>query len=186
MRLLARFAASVCLAGSFFVTSSDAAGLPPPARPVIPEALGWVVVPGVAISPDKAHVYRAIFSATAGAEAPDKLVPAVLMAGTELNALVASGLTVANADFVIDFHGPAAVDALLDNPHYQAKYHIDNPNLPVLAKLKKSGVKLYVCAQLLLGIGVDFATLTPDVTVASDGLVVLMTFQNQGYALLPF
>ena len=186
MRPIPRFAAAVCLAGGFFVTSSGAAALPPPARPVIPEALGWVVVPGAAISPNKAHVYRAIFSATAGAEAPDKLVPAVLMAGTELNALVASGLTVTNADFVIDFHGPGAVDALLDNPHYQAKYHIDNPNLPVLAKLKKSGVKLYVCAQLLLGIGVKFETLTPDVTVASDGLVVLMTFQNQGYAFLPF
>jgi intracellular sulfur oxidation DsrE/DsrF family protein len=174
------------LACGLCLTAANAADLPPPVRPVIPEALGWVVVPGAAISPDKAHVYRAIFSATAGAEAPDKLVPAVLMAGTELNALVASGLTVANADFVIDFHGPGAVDALLDNPHYQAKYHIDNPNLPVLSELKKSGVKLYVCAQLLLGIGVKFESLTPDVTVASDGLVVLMTFQNQGYALLPF
>jgi intracellular sulfur oxidation DsrE/DsrF family protein len=174
---LATLGCALCSAG---------ASLPPPVKPVIPEAFGWVVVPGAAISPDKAHIYRALFSATAGADKPDQLVPAVLMAGTELNALAASGLPLANADFVIDFHGPGAVDALLDNAHYQAKYHLDNPNLKVVSELKHAGVKLYVCAQLLLAIGVPFDALTPDVTVASDGLVVMMTFQNQGYALLPF
>jgi intracellular sulfur oxidation DsrE/DsrF family protein len=177
---------AVLAACGLFATLAAAADLPPPVKPVIPEALGWVVVPGAAISPDKGHTYRAIFSATAGADKPDQLVPAVLMAGTELNALAASGLPLANADFVIDFHGPGAVDALLDNAHYQAKYHRDNPNLKVVAELKQAGVKLYVCAQMLLGMGVAFDSLTPDVTVASDGLVVLMTFQNRGYALLPF
>jgi intracellular sulfur oxidation DsrE/DsrF family protein len=167
-------------------SAAAAAELPPPVKPVISEAFGWVVVPGAAISPDRTHTYRAIFSATSGAEKPDQLVPAVLMAGTELNALAASGLAPAQADFVIDFHGLGAVDALLDNAHYQAKYHLDNPNLKVLSELKQAGVKLYVCAQMLLGAGIPFDRLTPDVTVASDGLVVLMTFQNRGYALLPF
>lgn len=172
--------------GSLLVAAAAAAPLPPPVKPVIPEAYGWVVVPGAAVSPEATHTYKAIFSATAPAERPDQLVPAVLMAGTELNALAASGLAPERADFVIDFHGPGAVDALLDNAHYQAKYHRDNPNLPVVAELKQAGVKLYVCAQMLLATKTPFDSLTPDVTVASDGLVVLMTFQNRGYALLDF
>lgn len=172
--------------GSLFAAAAFAVPLPPPVKPVIPEAFGWVVVPGAAISPEATHTYKAIFSATAAADRPDQLVPAVLMAGTELNAFAASGLAPARADFVIDFHGLGAVDALLDNAHYQAKYHRDNPNLPVLAELKQAGVKLYVCAQLLLATKTPFDSLTPDVTVASDGLVVLMTFQNRGYALLSF
>ena len=184
--IITRRRLAALLACGSFPWLAAAADLPAPVKPVIPEALGWVVVPGAAISPDSAHTYRAIFSATAGADQPAQLVPAVLMAGTELNALAAAGLSINHADFVIDFHGPGAADALLDNAHYQAKYHLDNPNLKVLAELKQSGVKLYVCAQMLLGMKVPFAALTPDVTVASDGLVVLMTFQNRGYALLPF
>ncbi len=172
--------------GRLFAAAAFAVPLPPPVKPIIPEAFGWVVVPGAAISPEATHTYKAIFSATDPAAQPDQLVPAVLMAGTELNALAASGLAPSRADFVIDFHGPGAVDALLDNAHYQAKYHRDNPNLPVLAELKQAGVKLYVCAQMLLATKTPFDSLTPDVTVASDGLVVLMTFQNRGYALLPF
>jgi intracellular sulfur oxidation DsrE/DsrF family protein len=163
-----------------------AAPLPPPAMPVTSDAYGFVVVKSAAIQPDKAHVYKAIFSATQGGDKPGERAPAIQMAGTELNALVASGLGLSNADFVVDFHGPGAVWALLDNKHYRAKFGTDNPNLAALATLKKSGVKLYVCAQQMMAQGVAFDSITQDVTVASDGLVVLMTFQNKGYALLPF
>ncbi len=168
------------------LSAQAASDLPPPVKPLIPHAYGWVVVPGAALAPRAGQVYHAIFSATAGAPAPDQPVPALVMAGAELNALGASGLTANQADFVIDFHSTRADDALLDQPHYRKKYGMDNPNLPLLAELKQAGVKIYVCAQQLLGDGVPFAALSPEVVVASDGLIVLMTFQNRGYALLPF
>lgn len=163
-----------------------ASSQPPPIKPLIPEGYGWVVVPRAAIAPQSGQVFHAIFSATAGAPAPDKPVPALVMAATELNALAASGMTVAQADFVIDFHSTHADDALLDQPHYRKKYGIDNPNLPLLAELRKAGVQIYVCAQQLLADRVPFEALSPDAVVASDGLIVLMTFQNRGYAFLPF
>ncbi len=181
MKWLAAFALSAILAAP-----AGAASLPPPAAPVIPQAFGYVAVPGAAIKPDKTHVYRVIFSATAGAAKPDALVPAILMAGTELNVLVANSLKLSNAAYVIDFHGPNAIIGLLDNAHYRQKFGIDNPNLPVLAELKNAGVQLYVCSQEMLATGTAFNTITPDVTVASDGLIVLATFQNRGYAFLPF
>jgi predicted peroxiredoxin len=175
---------SACLGLCF--AAHAASSLPPPVKPLIPDAYGWVVVPNAAIAPQPGQIYHAIFSATAGAPAPDQPVPALVMAGAELNALGASGLTAAQADFVIDFHSTRADDALLDQPHYRKKFGSDNPNLPLLAELRKAGVKIYVCAQQLLVDGVPFEALSPDVVVAADGLIVLMNFQNRGYALLPF
>ena len=107
--------------GFLMCAGAAAAPLPPPAAPVIPQAFGYVAVPGVAIKPERSHVYRVIFSATEGAPKPDALVPAVRMAGTELNVLVANGLKLSNADYVIDFHGPGAIQGLLDNAHYRQK-----------------------------------------------------------------
>ena len=45
---------------------------------------------------------------------------------------------------------------------------------------------LYVCEQYLAGEKIDPKTLVPDVTVAADALLVLMQYQNKGYALLSF
>ena len=47
-------------------------------------------------------------------------------------------------------------------------------------------VKLFVCGQNLLGESMDAKIISPDVMVASDALIVLMTWQNDGYALMSF
>lgn len=158
----------------------------PAARsPVIPQAHGFAVIPDAAIPLSGAHTYKAIFDATRGADKPTQLVPAVNMLGAELNALGASGIPLKNAKFVIIFHGPA-VDGLLNDKTYRAKFRTPNPNLPVLAKLRKVGVEVYVCGQYLAAENVDRAALSPDVVVASGAPIVLMTYQNRGYALLSF
>jgi intracellular sulfur oxidation DsrE/DsrF family protein len=58
--------------------------------------------------------------------------------------------------------------------------------LKVLSELKAAGVQLLVCGQNLLAENIDTSSISPDVMVASDALIVLMTFQNAGYALLSF
>jgi intracellular sulfur oxidation DsrE/DsrF family protein len=45
---------------------------------------------------------------------------------------------------------------------------------------------MYVCGQNLAFEKIDPTTLAPEVAVASDALIVLMTYQNKGYALLSF
>jgi len=52
--------------------------------------------------------------------------------------------------------------------------------------MKKAGVGFFVCGQYLIGENIDPKTLTQDVTVASDALIVLMTLQNDGYALMSY
>ncbi len=168
-----------------FPIAPAAAQWPAPKANAIPEADGYVDIPRVAIAPEKNHTYRAIFNATEAAEKPTQLVPAINMAGSELNALDATDVPPKNAKFVIVFHG-AAIDGILDEEHYRAKFGVSNPNMKVLEKMKKSGVQLFVCGQNLAAEHIDPTTLTPDVTVASDALIVLMEYQNRGYALMSF
>src|SRR5262245_661373 len=107
------------------------------------------------------------------------------MAGSELNAFEVAGVPAKNVKFVVVFHGDA-MDGILDNEHYEAKFGVSNPNLPVLNQMKARGVELYVCGQNMAFAGIEPQTLSPLVQVASDALIVLITYQNKGYAELSF
>jgi intracellular sulfur oxidation DsrE/DsrF family protein len=165
--------------------TAAAAQWPPPKSVAVPAADGYVEIPNVALPPTKESKYRAIFDATRSADKPVQLVPALNMAGSELNALAAVGAPLSNAKFAIVFHG-SAVDGILDNDHYKAKFGADNPNLKAITEMKKRGVEFFVCGQYLAGEKIDPKTLTRDVTVAADALLVLMQYQNKGYALMSF
>jgi intracellular sulfur oxidation DsrE/DsrF family protein len=158
---------------------------PAPRSPVIPQADGYVAIPNAALNPQATRTYRAIFDASRAAEKPSQLVPALNMAGATLNDLGATGVPHRNAKLAVVFRG-AAVEGLLDEAHFKAKFGVSNPNLPVLAALKKVGCEVFVCGQYLVGERIDPGTLSPDVTVASDALIVLITYQNNGYALMSF
>ena len=86
---------------------------PPPKAPAVPGADCYVEIPNATLAPTKKSTYRAIFDATRPADKPTELVPALNMAGSELNALAAANVPMANAKFVVVFHGPA-VDGILD------------------------------------------------------------------------
>lgn len=156
-----------------------------PNHQLIPEANAYVEIPNVALPPTKQTKHQAIFDATRPANKATQLVPALNMAGSELNALAAANAPISNAKFVVVFHGPA-VDGILDNEHYKVKFGTANPNLKVIAEMKKCGVEFFVCGQYLASEKIDPRTLTGDVTVAADALLVLMQYQNKGYALMSF
>lgn len=185
------FCAAASLAAVAVVAVRAATAPPPPARPsavaspVVTDADGYAAIPGAAVPPDKARVYKAIFDATRSADKPAALVPAINMAGSELNALAVAGVPAANAKFVIVFHG-AAMDGILDDAHYRAKFGIANPNRKAIGQLRKAGVELLVCGQNLLSDKIDAKTLLPEIRVASDALIVLMAYQGDGYALMSF
>ena len=165
------------------VTVPPIGSWPPPRTPVIAAAMGYVVIPRVAVPPAKRKKYLAIFDATRGADKPANLIPAVNMAGFMLNAFRAAGVPRSNTRFAIVFHG-LALDGLLDETHYRARFGVSNPNIPVLEAFRKADVELFVCGQNLAFTQVDPKTLTPSVAVASDASIVAMTYQNRGYALL--
>jgi intracellular sulfur oxidation DsrE/DsrF family protein len=162
-----------------------AAQSPQPKSEAIPTADGYVEVAKAAHAPTKDKKYRAVFDATRLADKPTQIVPALNMAGSELNALAAVSAPLTNARFVVVFHGPA-VDGLLRDEPYRAKFGSSNPNLEVIDRMKKAGVEFFVCGQYLAAEKIDAQSLTPNVTVAADALLVLMEYQNKGYALMSF
>ena len=172
----------ITVAAAIFLCAAD---WPPAKSPVVPGADGYVIIPDAALSPSNGTKYQAVFDATRAAGKPTELVPAINMAASELNALAAVHAPLSNANFVVVFHG-GAVDGILDNEHYKAKFRTDNPNLKVISDMKKAGVEFFVCGQYLAGEKIDPKTLSPEVTLAADALLVLMHYQNMGYALMSF
>jgi intracellular sulfur oxidation DsrE/DsrF family protein len=156
-----------------------------PQSPAVPEASGYVHLEGAPFTPTKDDTYKAVFNATQGAAQPGDLLPALDNAASEVNALAVEGVPLSRAQFAIVFHG-GALDGILDDAHYRAKYGVANPNVAVLRKLKEQGTELYVCGQNLAAIDLDPKALTPDVQVASDALLALMALQQKGYALVSY
>ena len=170
------------LAAAAFLCAAD---WPPPKSPAVSAADGYVIIPDAALSPSNATRYQAVFDATRAASKPTELVPAINMAASELNALAAVRAPLSNAKFAIVFHG-SAVDGILDGESYKAKFGTDNPNLTVIRDMKKAGVEFFVCGQYLAGEKIDPKTISPEVTLAADALLVLMHYQNKGFALMSF
>jgi intracellular sulfur oxidation DsrE/DsrF family protein len=168
---------------SCLVWNTSHAGWPAPKAPVISQADGYVVIPGAAVRPSEKHVYRAIFESTKFPKDFHELLPALNNAGSELNAFGVEGVPEQNWKFVIVFHG-ASINGILDDDHYKEKFGISNPNLAVLSGMKKAGVELFVCGQNLASAKIDPSTLSPLVTIGSDALIVLMEYQNAGYAYI--
>ena len=168
------------------LTPAFAASWPPPEQPsLFAGTPGYVKVPGAALAPDPAHVYKIIFNATRKADKPNELAPSIGDAASVLSELRGQGVSPANSKFALVFHGPA-VDAILSDANYKKKFGTANPNLPVLAALKAAGVELYVCGQMLAFEKIDPATLSTDVKLASDADLVLATYQNNGYGVLQY
>lgn len=176
----------ILAAAGVMLACTGAAAKPDPVIQPVEKADPYVAVPGAAFLADNRRVYRVVFESRSGPSAPDQLTPLVNMAGTELNTLAAHGVLRRNVDFVMVFHSTKANDAVLDNAHYRARHGVDNPNLPVLAALRRQGVKIYVCGQALLADGVPLDGVSHEVTIAEDGVVVLMAYGAQGYAHLTF
>ena len=158
---------------------------PAAVSPVVKNASGFVVIPGAVLPPSPKRIYRAVYDATRAASKPTELAPAIDMVGSELNALGATHIPLKNAQFVMVFHGDG-VDAILNDASYQKKFGVPNPNLAATDDMRRAGVKFYVCGQYLAFMGIDLSTLTPEVRVASDALIVLMAYQGDGYALMSF
>ena len=162
-----------------------AADVTAPAAPTIPGALPYVAIPGAAAAPDKSRVYKVIFDVTRAAGTPDQPVEGVLFAATDLSALRGQGVPAQNTRFALIFHGPS-VSGILNDASYRAKFGVPNPNLKMLAALRQAGVDVLVCGQFLGAMQIDPKTLTTDVTVASEAFLTLITYQNNGYAVLEF
>lgn len=168
-----------------FAVAASAQKWPEAKAPAFAEADPYVAIPGAALSPTGSSTYSGVFDATKFPSDRKTILPALNAVGGLMNDFAVGGTPNQNVRFVVVFHG-AATDGILDNAHYRKMYGVDNPNLPMLAKMRKMGIDLYVCGQFLAASKIDPATITKDVTVAADAYLVLIGYQNKGYGLMSF
>jgi intracellular sulfur oxidation DsrE/DsrF family protein len=151
--------------------------------PIIKDVGGYWPLPQADVQPDKTHQYRAIFEATHAADTPADVVPALEDAAALVNGLAAGGVPTAKRKIAVVFYGAAAY-GLLDNASYRQKYGADNPNLKLIGELHRAGVELFLCGQWLKQKKVEALKIAPEIRIATDAFIVLVTYQNRGYARL--
>ncbi|MGH9524676.1 MAG: DsrE family protein [Terriglobales bacterium] len=154
--------------------------------PLIKGAGGAVPLPNAAVQPDKTKQYKVLFDITKGADDPKDILPGIDHAARLLNVLTMSGVPMKNIHMTLVFHGPATTVGAMNDEAYRAKHNVDNPNAPILKQMKAAGVELFVCGQAMHALHFADKDVLTDVKVATGAVVVLVVYQNNGYALMPF
>ena len=78
-----------------------------------------------------------------------------------------------------------ATPLALDNAQYRAAYKVDNPNLPLIAELKRAGVDFAVCGQAVAEHGFQYEWIDKGVTLALSALTTITDLEHDGYVLMP-
>lgn len=141
-------------------------------------------LPTAAYRPDAAKTYRVVFALTRGAKEPGEVNPALDRVARAVNLYVASGVPLAHLKFVAVAYGEATPLAL-DDAHYRAKFGTANPNLPLIALLRKAGVDVAVCGQAVAEHHFDYEWVDKSVTIALSALTTVTSLEHAGYVLMP-
>ncbi len=175
---LAAFVLIAPLAASFAVASDSGSS------PVIAAAGSTHEVPNAAYKPDPKRTYKVVFAMTAGSKTPDQVNPAIERVARAVNLYTGAGVPLSHLKFVAVAYGPATAVAL-DDDHYKQAYGVPNPNLPVIAQLRKAGVDVAVCGQAVREHKYEFGWIDHSVTVALSAITTITSLEQSGYHLMP-
>lgn len=141
-------------------------------------------MPNAAYQPDRQATYKAVFSLSKAGAKPDQVSSSLEHVARAVNLYVHAGVPLSHLKFVAIAAG-AATPIMLNDAQYRKKYGVANPNLPVIAQLRKAGVDVAVCAQAVAEHNFQYNWIDSHVTVALSGVTTLINLQQQGYALMP-
>jgi intracellular sulfur oxidation DsrE/DsrF family protein len=167
-------------AGLLSAASAVAADAPSP----ITAAGAFHPLPQAAYQPDRKATYKVVFALSKESSKPAEVNPSLERVARTVNMYVGSGVPLAQLKFVAVAYGPAT-PLTLDDEHYRAKFGVANPNLPVIAQLRKAGVDVAVCGQAVAESHFQNEWIAKDVTLALSALTTITELQQQGYALAP-
>lgn len=141
-------------------------------------------LPGAAYQPDKAATYKIVFALTKGSKTPGDVNPALDHVARTVNLYVASGVPLSHLKFVAVASGDATALAL-DDGAYRARFNSANPNLPLIAALRRAGVDVAVCGQAVAEHHFAYSEVDKSVTTALSALTTITTLEHKGYSLMP-
>ncbi|MFC5436938.1 metalloregulator ArsR/SmtB family transcription factor [Rhodanobacter umsongensis] len=141
-------------------------------------------LPQAAYQPDAKASYKVVFGLTVAAAKPDKINPGLERVARTVNLYANAGVPLKHLHFVAIASG-AATTIALDDANYRKQFGTANPNLPVIAELRKAGVDVAVCGQAVAEHGYPSEAIDPRVTLALAALTTITELQQKGYALVP-
>jgi len=141
-------------------------------------------MPQSAYQPDPHATYKAVFSLSHFGAKPTEVSSSLEHVARAVNLYVNAGVPLSHLKFVAIAAGPAT-PIVLNDAQYRKKYGVANPNLAVIAQLRKAGVEVAVCAQAMAEHHFDYGWQDSHVTLALSGLTTVIDLQQQGYALMP-
>lgn len=141
-------------------------------------------LPKGAFKPRPDQTYKIVFALTKGTKTPGEVNSSLDHVARTVNLYTAAGVPLNHLKLVAVAYGPATPLAL-DNAHYRATFGVDNPNLPLIAQLKKAGVDIAVCGQAVAEHDFQYDWIDHDVTLALSGLTTITTLEHNGYTLMP-
>ncbi|MFP6559091.1 DsrE family protein [Paraburkholderia sp. B3] len=187
MKIIQSLAAATLIAATAMSFQAHAQQAEPQGFWTTPTIQGYGPIhflPDSAFKPEADHTYKIVFSLTQGSKSPDTVNPALDRVARTVNLYAAAGVPLSHLKFVAVASG-AATPLVLDDAHYRAAYGIANPNLPLIAELKKAGVTVAVCGQAVAEHHFSYDSIASDVTLALSALTTVTTLESQGYALMP-
>lgn len=141
-------------------------------------------LPQASYKPDVKANYKIVFGLTKAAAKPDEVNPGIERVARTVNLYTWAGVPLKHLHIVAVASGGATAIAL-DNAHYREAYGVDNPNLPVIAELRKAGVDVAVCGQAVAEHKYPYEAVDKSVTLALSALTTITELQQKGYALMP-
>jgi intracellular sulfur oxidation DsrE/DsrF family protein len=141
-------------------------------------------LPQGAYRPEPGQSYRIVFGMTMAAKSPQEINPALERVARAVNLYASAGVPLNHLKFVAVAYGPATSLALND-AQYKAAFGVDNPNLPVIARLRKAGVEVAVCGQAVAEHDYQYDWVDSSVTVALSAITTITTLEQRGYSLMP-
>jgi intracellular sulfur oxidation DsrE/DsrF family protein len=152
--------------------------------PTIAGAGRFHPMPNAAYQPDPEATYKVVFSLSRAGAKPDQLSPSLDNVARAVNLYVNAGVPLGHLKFVAIAAGKAT-PIVLNDVQYRKLYGVANPNLALIAQLRKAGVDVAVCAQAMAEHEFRYGWVDAHVTVALSGLTTVIDLQQEGYALSP-
>jgi len=154
-------------------------------NPVIKDYGTMYDVPFAKDKPNPSKKYKIIVESAATIEKPEEIYSPFEHISRMYNLHVYSGVRQKNLLVEVVVFGPS-VSVLLNNEAYKQKFGVDNPNLKIIEEMTKEGIKVHACGQSIMVVGIDPATVNPNIDVVVSRFTTVSDRQMKGYAFFKF
>jgi intracellular sulfur oxidation DsrE/DsrF family protein len=134
---------------------------------------------------DTAEEFKVVFDVMDSPDSHMELNRTIETAARFLNMHVQNGIPAANLKVYLVVHNKATKD-ILDDPYYEDRFGMPNPNSALIKDLLRAGVGVVLCGQSSVSRQMPATQAIDGVQLALSAMTALVQLQNEGYQLIKF